>query len=64
MSSRLFRLTRNRESSDRGLRLEQSGLYVYEARLEPLDPADDSLPQNNSAVGFTVVDVALPDGDA
>ena len=39
----------------RGLSLERSGLFVYEARLEPLSPADDGLLQNNTAAGFTVV---------
>lgn len=39
----------------RGLRVERSGLFVYEARLDPVDEADDALPQNNSASEFTVV---------
>jgi hypothetical protein len=39
----------------RGLHIEERGLYHYEARLEPDDPQDDSLLENNAAFGFTVV---------
>ena len=38
-----------------GLRIDLSGHYFYEVRLEPVERKDDSLLQNNTAFGFTVV---------
>ena len=40
----------------RGRRVDSVGQYQYEARLEPVDPAEDSIYQNNTAFGFTFVD--------
>ena len=39
----------------RGRRVNSVGLYRYEARIEPLNPDDDHIYQNNTAFGFTFI---------
>jgi len=39
----------------KGRRLDLSGRYYYEARLEPIRPQDDGIPRNNVGFGFTVI---------
>ena len=41
-----------------GQRVDEVGRHFYQARVEPLRSTDDSVYQNNTAFGFTVVDGA------
>lgn len=38
------------------IQVMNESLHRFEARIEPLDPGDDTLPQNNVASAFTIVD--------